>query len=81
MSLDEEEEEDTDIFYFYLWDSNLDIYTIYDTVRNFLGEGLLLASCQPSLLALIAEKNLPIQETLNLITYIHAGYANKLQEK
>ena len=66
-----EDEEDT-LVYFYLWDVNKDIYSIYKLLRNFLKENYSIDST--IMLKLIEDRQMDLQATLFGIPYLHSGY-------
>ena len=66
-----EEETDT-IVYFYLWNSNEAIYSIYKLLRNFLKENYSIDSA--IMLKLIEDKEMDLQVTLFGLPYLHSGY-------
>jgi hypothetical protein len=70
---DSDDIEEDEIIYLYLWESNKPIYDIYNILLNYvINEFYSLDSA--ILLALIADKELPITDTLRKIPYIHSGY-------
>lgn len=67
-----EEIYDKDEEILYLWDTNLEVYSIYKLLLNYLGEYYSINSA--ILLALITDKGLDLSTSLQEIAYIHAGY-------
>lgn len=64
---------------FYIWESSTPYLAIYKILVNYLSVDYAIDSA--ILLALIQDKNLPIERTLRLIPYIHSGYLDTILEK
>lgn len=71
-------EEDEEV-YFYLWDSLEEIVSVYRILTNYLSEYYALDTSV--LLALVKDKCMPVERTLQLIPYIHSGYLDIIVDK
>ncbi len=72
----EEDEEETVEEFFFLWDSNLKIYNIFQLLLPFLGEYYALAPTSQLLIELAKEEGLKLSLAISHISYIHNGYAS-----
>jgi hypothetical protein len=59
--------------FFYIWETNLDSYNIYRTIRPYLKEGQ-LSSCSHLIPHLVNEKAAKLEKVLQDIPLIHSGY-------
>lgn len=73
-----EETRDEEV-YFYLWDTLEDIVSVYRTLTNYLSEYYAIDTSV--LLALVRDKCMPVEKTLQLIPYIHSGYLDIIVDK
>lgn len=65
--------------YFYLWDTLEDIVSVYRTLTNYLSEYYAIDTSV--LLALVKDKCMSVEKTLQLIPYIHSGYLDIIVDK
>lgn len=75
FDMEEDEEEVTEEFFF-LWDSNLKIYNIFQLLLPFLGEYYTLAPTSQLLIELAKEEGIKVSHAVSHISYIHNGYAS-----
>jgi hypothetical protein len=65
--------------YFYLWENLEEVVSVYRTLTNYLSEYYAIDTAV--LLALVKDKCMPVERTLQLIPYIHSGYLDIIVDK
>lgn len=63
----------------FLWEQHLEVYKLYRLLFSYFGEGYSIDTAV--LLALIAAKSLDLEQTLLDVSYIHAGFKEKVNTR
>jgi hypothetical protein len=63
----------------FLWEQHLQVYQLYRLLFSYFGEGYSIDTAV--LLALIAAKSLDLEQTLYDVSYLHAGFKEKVHTR